>query len=333
MKERLAWSSDVPYKCQQGDVLDQFGASASSGCVMWPWNTEEHPQACGVQNLYVKVLGHYRLLLEGAAVSKAEMMASELVANGPFAVDFCVRLNFFSFWKEDATRIYTEIDGCKYGQTIGGHMATIIGFGTKTSLPYWTLENSWSSAWAHSGHFYMEKGINLCGVENKATFPDVSVSGEEMSTSTINSVPAATSTSLGEISTSFGEEASVSSTRSTSSSTTTTTLHDFQVVYSGVDNNSESAGVPLSVFLGTILGLLILWALTTSAAVMVWCRYDKLRRTIRSERPNFFPGLQSSNDHEVLRENRDAAGSPIFQPPQMMGQAAGGTDEPIRVDV
>merc|ERR1719460_1914299 len=102
-----------------------------------------------------------------------------------------------------------------------------------------------------------------------------------------------TSTSLGEISTSFGEEASVSGMHSTSSSTTTTTLHDFQVVYSGVDNNAESAGVPWSLFLGTILGLLFLWALTTSAAVMVWCRYDKLRRTIRSER---FSDFSASSD-------------------------------------
>merc|ERR1712039_1161641 len=107
------------------------------------------------------------------------MIAAELIAHGPLAVDFCVRDNFFSFWVSDKTRVYTDADGCKHGPIVGGHMAMLIGYGERQQsgreVPYWTLQNSWSHNWADAGYFYMEKGVNLCGLENKASAPDVIV--------------------------------------------------------------------------------------------------------------------------------------------------------------
>mmetsp|Transcript_39287 Transcript_39287/g.62223 ORF Transcript_39287/g.62223 Transcript_39287/m.62223 type:complete len:746 (+) Transcript_39287:54-2291(+) len=335
MMERLAWSADVPYQCQHGNVVDQFNPSAGS-CVRWPWNTADYPQACSVENEHVSVIGHYRLPLHKPGVNAAAVMAAELVSNGPLAIDFCIRHNFFSFWSSDKTRIYTDADGCKHGDVVGGHMAMLVGFNERSGLQYWILQNSWSDAWAHDGFFYMQRGINLCGVENKASAPEVRVSVAPLtfttrtSTTTAATTSAGTSTTAAVVTSAADSSTSLSTTLGTTNTditkasttslevlwpviipglrtttTTTTASVDVSLAVATESSSEEANGVPWALFWIIMSVMIVLIGGLAVTATVLWQRHATLRKSLRSQRPNLIPGSGASWSSSRLRENPD----------------------------
>lgn len=51
--------------------------------------------------------------------------------------------------------------GMACGDTVD-HAVTIVGYTEK----YWIMRNSWSEDWGDDGYFYLERGVNACGVAN-----------------------------------------------------------------------------------------------------------------------------------------------------------------------
>jgi len=45
----------------------------------------------------------------------------------------------------------------KTGAELGGHAIKIIGYGTEGGVPYWTVQNSWTTTWGNGGYFKMEQ--------------------------------------------------------------------------------------------------------------------------------------------------------------------------------
>ena len=50
-------------------------------------------------------------------------------------------------------------------QFSGLHMVRIVGWGTENGVPYWTVANSWGTAWGMSGFFRILRGSNECNIE------------------------------------------------------------------------------------------------------------------------------------------------------------------------
>mmetsp|Transcript_60892 Transcript_60892/g.145127 ORF Transcript_60892/g.145127 Transcript_60892/m.145127 type:complete len:680 (+) Transcript_60892:88-2127(+) len=206
MQEKVAFEYHVPYRCGGGDIADSF-QGASLRCTAWPWATPL--EQCPVEQDDVKVTSYYRLgVTPGNA---AALIAAELVARGPVAVDFCVVGNFFSYWSRNPTRIYVEADGCGEGiRSVGGHMVLLTGFGVaeqnSQQVPYWLAQNSWSAGWGDRGFFRVQRGVNLCGIETIASAVTVTVAAD------IPPIPNETSTSTTATTTTGAENATTSTT-------------------------------------------------------------------------------------------------------------------------
>ena len=52
------------------------------------------------------------------------------------------------------------------------HGALIVGFGTNQTN-YWKLKNSSGPDWGEDGYFRIERGVNTCGIEEAASYPEI----------------------------------------------------------------------------------------------------------------------------------------------------------------
>lgn len=56
------------------------------------------------------------------------------------------------------------------------HGVTLVGYGydSDAQMDYWIIKNSFGKAWGEAGYFRMQKGVNMCGIENWGAVPIVS---------------------------------------------------------------------------------------------------------------------------------------------------------------
>ena len=54
------------------------------------------------------------------------------------------------------------------------HAVLAVGYGTSSEQgDYWTIKNSWGTDWGNDGYFMMQRGTNMCGVADCASYPEV----------------------------------------------------------------------------------------------------------------------------------------------------------------
>ncbi|KAH0620159.1 hypothetical protein JD844_014792 [Phrynosoma platyrhinos] len=51
------------------------------------------------------------------------------------------------------------------------HAVLAVGFGEEEGLPYWIVKNSWGASWGMDGYFLIERGKNMCGLADCASYP------------------------------------------------------------------------------------------------------------------------------------------------------------------
>merc|ERR1712046_568954 len=49
------------------------------------------------------------------------------------------------------------------------HAGLLVGYGTDSGTPYWTIKNSWGEKFGESGYFRLARGQGACGVNTLAT--------------------------------------------------------------------------------------------------------------------------------------------------------------------
>jgi len=77
---------------------------------------------------------------------------------------------------EGAFQVYSDFmqykDGVyaksKGATLLGGHAIKMIGWGkdSKSGLDYWIIANSWGTSWGMSGIFWIQRGVNMCGIDH-----------------------------------------------------------------------------------------------------------------------------------------------------------------------
>ncbi|KAI5664991.1 hypothetical protein M9H77_24314 [Catharanthus roseus] len=105
---------------------------------------------------YVKIGGF-------ETVPRNEHALMQAVANQPVGVSI----------DGSGFRYYSEgiFDGpcCKYHSN---HAVVIVGYGTsEDGIPYWLVKNSWGTRWGEDGYVRMKRGVNICGINNDASYP------------------------------------------------------------------------------------------------------------------------------------------------------------------
>jgi cathepsin B len=79
---------------------------------------------------------------------------------GPVSTGMVVYPDFYNF--DPKKEIYSW-NG--QGEVIGGHAISIVGWGEEKGKKYWIVRNSWGPEWGRGGFFYMERGTNMCKIE------------------------------------------------------------------------------------------------------------------------------------------------------------------------
>lgn len=73
--------------------------------------------------------------------------------------------------------MYHHVEGLedKYNPfEITNHAVLLVGYGVDAEAgPYWTVKNSWGSAWGEQGYFRIRRGVDECSIESIAveSFP------------------------------------------------------------------------------------------------------------------------------------------------------------------
>jgi len=89
------------------------------------------------------------------SVQDAQM---EIMTNGPIEACFEVYSDFLNY--KSGVYIYTS------GTLLGGHCIKISGWGVLNGVPYWLCNNSWTTFWGDNGYFKIERGVDMCGIED-----------------------------------------------------------------------------------------------------------------------------------------------------------------------
>jgi len=68
--------------------------------------------------------------------------------------------------------VITGYNTCPGGWNDLDHCVLLTGYGTDaaTNVPYWNVKNSWGSSWGEAGYIRLQRGVNMCGVADEATF-------------------------------------------------------------------------------------------------------------------------------------------------------------------
>lgn len=91
--------------------------------------------------------------------TEADLMAA--VAAGPVAAGVDA-----SAWIEYTGGVFSSSCGSSVD-----HDVLVVGYGTVDGTDVWIIQNTWGIDWGMNGYILLERGKNLCGILNSATFP------------------------------------------------------------------------------------------------------------------------------------------------------------------
>lgn len=94
-----------------------------------------------------------------------KQIQTDIMRNGPVTAAFTVYSDFPSY----KSGVYQHTSG----QQLGGHAIKIIGWGVENDTPYWTVVNSWNTAWGDNGTFKILRGSNHCNIEGMVSAGEV----------------------------------------------------------------------------------------------------------------------------------------------------------------
>jgi len=83
----------------------------------------------------------------------------DIMTYGPIEACFDVYEDFLSY--KSGVYIY---DGTS--ELLGGHCIKISGWGVENGQLYWLCNNSWTTYWGDKGYFKIQRGTDMCGIED-----------------------------------------------------------------------------------------------------------------------------------------------------------------------
>eukprot|EP00745_Piridium_sociabile_P003645 TRINITY_DN121232_c0_g1_i1.p1 TRINITY_DN121232_c0_g1~~TRINITY_DN121232_c0_g1_i1.p1 ORF type:complete len:395 (+),score=27.59 TRINITY_DN121232_c0_g1_i1:73-1257(+) len=132
---------------------------------------DKHPQhACRFKNSSNE--GYVGGIVPGGSVNITAFDETELLqavaTMGPVSIAYDVT-DDFRFYKSG---VYISTK-CKSGKQEVNHAVVAVGYGTEGGQDYWTVRNSWGTSFGMDGYFRIARGLNMCGLADCASYPDV----------------------------------------------------------------------------------------------------------------------------------------------------------------
>jgi len=89
---------------------------------------------------------------------------------GPVSVAFDVVADFLTY----DSGVYSSTV-CSSTASSVNHAVLIIGYGTDSNsgMDYWLAKNSWGRIWGEEGYFMIQRGVNMCGIAECASYPNM----------------------------------------------------------------------------------------------------------------------------------------------------------------
>jgi len=87
-----------------------------------------------------------------------------IFSDGPVEGTMSVYDDFFAY----SSGVYVASDDAVYE---GGHAIKIVGWGhdATSNLDYWIVQNSWGTDWGMNGYFWIQRGVDMCGIDRDAS--------------------------------------------------------------------------------------------------------------------------------------------------------------------
>ncbi|XP_038623519.1 pro-cathepsin H [Tachyglossus aculeatus] len=95
-----------------------------------------------------------------------EAIVEAVAQHNPVSIAFEVTSDFISYHKG----IYSN-PKCHNTPDKVNHAVLAVGYGEENGIPYWIIKNSWGESWGLDGYFLMERGKNMCGLADCASYP------------------------------------------------------------------------------------------------------------------------------------------------------------------
>ncbi|XP_015667373.1 pro-cathepsin H [Protobothrops mucrosquamatus] len=93
-------------------------------------------------------------------------LAQAVGTYNPVSIAFEVREDFVQYQEG----VYTSTECDKTPDKVN-HAVLAVGYGEEGGVPYWIVKNSWGTSWGMDGYFNIERGKNMCGLADCASFP------------------------------------------------------------------------------------------------------------------------------------------------------------------
>ena len=106
---------------------------------------------------------------------------------GPVSIAYQVSpdFRFYSHGVYDSFNVTTNETMCQSGPKDVNHAVVAVGYGeteaneNSPSIHFYIVRNSWGTSFGMEGYFWIERGKNLCGVSDCASFPVVPASAKK----------------------------------------------------------------------------------------------------------------------------------------------------------
>lgn len=173
-----------PYENLHSKSIEGCKVGGGTFGLLEGWSVDEKRHEKDPSRIFAEE-GSIRILCEAPVDREAidrniQSMKSEIFLNGPIIGTIYVYDDLYSY---DADRVYEVGPGARL---MGGHAIEIFGWadeGVNTlekgfEGAYWICKNHWGFQWPtdlpkqHSGWFYVRMGVNMAGIESRASSAD-----------------------------------------------------------------------------------------------------------------------------------------------------------------
>jgi hypothetical protein len=160
--------------CRGGDTLAAYNFIHIKGidglnCTKYTEKDEVCPSKCedgsAIDSTKLFFGSEHYSLLKGTTEETVKAIQRDLYENGPLSMSFVVYKDFMTFFKANPKGIYNTTGK----GVLGGHAVRLVGWGKdqESGMEYWTIANSWGTAFAHDGYFKVKRGVNLATFESR----------------------------------------------------------------------------------------------------------------------------------------------------------------------
>eukprot|EP01132_Coremiostelium_polycephalum_P002368 gene2368-2927_t len=152
------------YPDQAWRYIEQTGIPTDS-CVPYVSGENGYEPACqktcsdkSTMKLYKGKSGSTRSLNSVTSIQQSIMQS------GPVEGTFMVYRDFMAY----KSGVYSKTPG---SALLGGHAVKIVGWDhdSVSGKDFWIVANSWGESWGLGGYFWIERNVNMCGIDRDAS--------------------------------------------------------------------------------------------------------------------------------------------------------------------